>query len=445
MDIVESTDWRTTAAPPWDEPDVEDRPIPGERYTSTSFFQQEWEGMWTRVWLLLGRANDMPRPGDYQMEEVGPESFLLVRQADDSIRAFYNVCQHRGSRLSFAERGRVDRFVCPYHGWEWATDGALLDAPDAEDFAGGNPCEHVRLEEVACDTFGGFVFVNMDPSCDSLTDFLGPLVADWSRYGMNGWKRYTALTARVECNWKVIQDNFCESYHLPMVHRQLETAYEESYRYTRFDLSTHGHNRMVMTGATPSSTLLPHASTIAEPLAGRLRAWDLDPADFDERVRDARRALQSQMRELGPARGHAHYENLRDEQLTDAHHYNLFPNCSLTFGADGVLLQRMRPHATDPQQCVFDHWYYAFPPSVEAGVQATTTNVRIDGTGVQHEVFDYGDRPMGIIPDQDIAVTTGQQLGLRSRGFRGGHLAGQERRVRWLHQVIDEYIAGQRP
>ena len=72
------------------------------------------------------------------------------------------------------------------------------------------------------------------------------------------------------------------------------------------------------------------------------------------------------------------------------------------------------------------------------------TNVRVDGLEADHEVFDFGDRPMGIIPDQDVAITTGQQLGLRSRGYRGAYLSGQETRIAWFHQVIDEYLSGER-
>ena len=151
------------------------------------------------------------------------------------------------------------------------------------------------------------------------------------------------------------------------------------------------------------------------------------------------------MRVVGKERGDAQYDRLRVEQLTDAHMYNIFPNCSLTFGADGVLLQRMTPHPTDPERCVFDHWYYAFTPPEGEDLLRAQTNVRVDGENTEHQIFDYGDRPMGIIPDQDVAITTGQQLGLRSRGFTKAHASGQEDRISWFHQVIDEYIQGQRP
>ena len=112
--------------------------------------------MWSRVWLLLGRETELNTMGSFQVEEVGPESIIMVRQSDGSIKAFYNVCQHRGSRLTSAKAGEAESFECPNHSWTYATDSALLEARDSEDFP-QNPCEHIQLVELACKTFAGFV------------------------------------------------------------------------------------------------------------------------------------------------------------------------------------------------------------------------------------------------------------------------------------------------
>ena len=90
---------------PWTNPPLKSVPITGSRYTSTAFMEREWQHIWTRTWLLLGRTSEIPMPGDYQMEDLGPESFIMMRQDDGSIRAFYNVCQHRGSRMIYAHEG----------------------------------------------------------------------------------------------------------------------------------------------------------------------------------------------------------------------------------------------------------------------------------------------------------------------------------------------------
>jgi phenylpropionate dioxygenase-like ring-hydroxylating dioxygenase large terminal subunit len=125
----------------WPEQSIRGHSISGSRYTTREFMEREWDGMWTRVWLLLGRAAELPEPGDWQMEPVGREEILMVRQQDDSIKAFYNVCQHRGNPLVDESKGsNPRRFVCRYHSWAFLPDGALQFAPDKEDFPQGNPC-----------------------------------------------------------------------------------------------------------------------------------------------------------------------------------------------------------------------------------------------------------------------------------------------------------------
>ena len=137
-------------ARPWVCPPLRNVPILGDQYTSREFFDREWSFMWTKVWLLMGRSSELLEAGSYQVEEVGPESFIMIRQNDGSIKAFYNVCQHRGSRLLFNNEGTSDQIVCPYHGWEWAKDGSLSQVQDPEDFIDGTPCDDMTLVEVNC-------------------------------------------------------------------------------------------------------------------------------------------------------------------------------------------------------------------------------------------------------------------------------------------------------
>ncbi|MEQ8485505.1 MAG: aromatic ring-hydroxylating dioxygenase subunit alpha [Pseudomonadales bacterium] len=409
--------------------------------------------MWSRVWLLLGRESEIPAPGDWQREDVGPDSILIVRQDDGSIEAFYNVCQHRGNRLVTEEKGNVRRFVCRYHAWAFQRDGVLAYAKDAEDFPAGDPCGKVNLIPLRCETFAGFVWVNMDPDCVSLREYLGPLGDDWARYEIDTWKRYVALTTSLPCNWKVVMDNFSESYHVAIVHRargtpeerkRMHSGVDTDYRNSRFDLSPQGHNRMIMPGGY-AGVSLNEDGTIGEPLNTIMKEWHLDPADFVGRPRDTRAALQNAKRAQGPARGYTHYEKLTDEQLTDAVHYTLFPNVAVSLWSDGFHLLRVRPHATDPEQCVFDNWWYASQPAGETAPVRTTVGIIERDAEVEHEVFELGAKSMGRTIDQDIEMFELQQTSFRSHGYQGAYLAGQEDRISRYHELIDDYIDGRVP
>ncbi len=438
--------------PNWPEQKLRGHKLEGYRYTSRDFADTEFDNMWTRVWLLLGRESEMPEPGDWQREDVGRESILMVRQLDGSIKAFYNVCQHRGNQLVDQTKGHVRRFVCKYHAWAFAIDGELQHAQDAQNFSDGNPCGKLKLKEVRCESFAGFIWVNMDPDCEDLRTFLGPIWDDWSRYKLESWKRYMALTTTLPCNWKVVLDNFNESYHVPTVHRVRGTPDERTRMHsgvdtrvenTRFDLSDEGHNRMIMQGGYVGAAANKDG-TIGEPLNSIMREWGLNPEDFVGRWQDTRAALQQAKRERGPDKGYDHYEHLTDEQLTDAFHYTLFPNFAVSLWSDGFHFLRARPHPTDPEQCIFDNWWYASQPEGETAPIRTTAGIVDRNAETEHEVFTLGERSMGRTIDQDIEIFPLQQAGFRSRGYEGAYLADQESRVRRNHELIDDYIEGRR-
>ena len=422
--------------------------IPGWRYTSKEFADKEWEGMWTKVWLLLGREEEMPEPGDWQMEMVGKESILMVRQTDGGVKAFYNVCQHRGNPLVSEEKGHVRRFVCKYHSWAFMPDGELNFAPDKEDFPEGNPCGKVRLQELACETFAGFVWVNMDEDCVSLEEFLGPIYTEWALRDLHTWRRYAAPTVTLPCNWKVVLDNFNESYHVPTVHmaatpdtdrKAIRGGINTYFKETKFDLSDEGHNRMVMQGGYGVGQT-DEEGNILEPLASQLRYWDVDPEDYKGLPEDTRVALQQAQRKLGPSKGYAHYARVPDEQFTDAFHYTLFPNFAVSVWSDGFHFLRARPHPSDPEQCIFDNWWYASVPEGDTTPVPTMLGPVERDAFVEHDVYEYGDEVMGMTITQDIAVFVQQQKGFRSRGFKGVYLSKQETRVRRYHELIDDHI-----
>ena len=177
-----------------------------------------------------------------------------------------------------------------------------------------------------------------------------------------------------------------------------------------------------------------------------LEQWGLDPDDFrGGREFETREALQKAMRVKGKEMGYTQFDNLKDHQLTDTYHYTLFPNFAVSVWADGFHFLRARPHPTDPGQCLFDNWWYApAPEGLTTPVMTINGPVERDAE-VEHEVFNYLDRSLSNLIDQDMGITTGQQLGFRSRAYKGVYLAKQEHRIRRYHELIDEYIEGKRP
>ncbi|MGH6787830.1 MAG: SRPBCC family protein [Novosphingobium sp.] len=425
------------------EPELSSGPIGGERYWSREFMQAEWEQIWTKAWLIGGLVEQVPNPGDFFTYEIGRESILVTRAGDGKVRAFYNVCPHRGKQLVEAEQGHATRIACAYHGWRFKPDGELNFVPCGEDFAGGSPCGKVGLAEVHCETFAGFVWVNLDPAAPPLAQHLGPIAAQIECYRMENMRRTHWVTLDGDFNWKCVQDNFNESYHLPFVHPGTLYVMEQNYKDCQFDLyAPHGHARMLMPGSRPSRALRGQTDTVLEALGRELRYWGLDPEDFRADPMAIRPALQRVKRERGAEKGYD-YARFHDDQLTDHYHYTVFPNISFSLKPDGCIWLRADPHPTDPEACVFDMWYFTWFPDGKTDYYSYAMAEAVDlSKPVEHLRGKVGELSCGPAIDQDVAIWSSQQRGLRSRGYAGGHLSGQESRVRFFHDTIDRWLTG---
>lgn len=410
-------------------------PITGERYYSQRWAQAEWEHVWTKVWHIGGMAADLLDAGDFLTHNLGRESIVMLKQEDGSVRAFYNACKHRGYRLAWAEVGGAPHLVCGYHGWKYAPDGTLVDVQDPDDFPGGSPCGKTRLEEIPCEVWGGFVWFTMDRDTKPLADWLGPLGKVLEQWNMGKMTRVMALKSDVPCNWKIIRDNFNESYHLPTLHPQISNVIDDALESTVFEMYPEGHNRMIMMGLRPSGRYST-ADILEMPLAQALEFWDLDPKDFEGRASEARLAILGQKRKLYKEKGHPHYEGMDDAALVDYHHCTLFPNTTFTMWPDGVQLLRSEPHPTDPERCIFDHWFMAHPIGGSDMVMGPMGPTRFEP--VDRETVIFGEKTLGDVADQDMSVAIGQQQGLHSRGYTGGILPNQEKRVRAFHEMLND-------
>ncbi len=425
------------------EPTLSNRPISGDRYYAQEFFQQEWECLWPRVWQVAGRVEQVPNHGDYVTYEIGRDSILCARGDDRRIRAFYNVCQHRGNRLVHSELGSLanGEFQCAYHGWRFDTAGVLTWVYDEDDFPQGTPCGKRNLVEIPCDTWAGFIWFNMDPKCDDLRSWLDPVADHLDAYRMEDMKRTHWVTIVGDWNWKCVQDNFNESYHLPFVHPETIHLMNEHHTGCQFDLYPSGHARMLMPGGGPGPHYEGRVDRALKSLGPELDFWELDPEPYRDNIHGLRSALQHRKRELGESKGYD-FSSYSDEQLTDHYHYTVFPNISFSMKPDGCIWLRGTPHPADSEKCIFDMWYLTlFPKDATEYFSNSMRDWVSINHQVEHQVGAPGEVSCGPGIDQDLAIWTSQQQGLRSRGYLGDYMPTQERRIRYFHDNIDRYLA----
>jgi phenylpropionate dioxygenase-like ring-hydroxylating dioxygenase large terminal subunit len=333
--------------------------IPKQRYTSADFMRREWEGIWSRVWLLGCREEQIAEPGDFICTNIGKESVLLVRQADGGVRAFYNVCMHRGNRLAEEGAGHAETFRCSYHDWQYGLDGRFVDIPDLNTFPqGAPPCAGLR--EIPCDTWASFVWFSLNEDVEPLKDYMGDLVGHLEPYHFERMAMTRWVTAEWNCNWKASVDAFSESYHTARTHPQL-LWYLDDYN-VQIDLYDK-HSRYLI----PFGLLSPRVDSAPEippPLKVMLKNAGIDPASYDGPVGGIRKAVQQHMRESQAALG-KDYSELNDDQLTDDYNYLIFPNVTCNTHADNLMLFRNRPHPEDPNRMLFDIWMFELLPEGE--------------------------------------------------------------------------------
>ena len=211
------------------------RTLPTSWYRSAAIFRIEKERLFCREWLAVCREEELPRPGDSLVLEVLGESILVVRNREGLLRAFYNVCRHRGSRLCRAAdeplaAGRVALaggvtggrlIVCPYHQWSYDLNGALVAAPHLGAGTGFDKQEY-RLYPVGVETWGGFVFLHLTPAeAKPIAVQLGEIPPRLQRYPLADLRIGATIRYQVHANWKIICENYNECYHCGGVHPEL--------------------------------------------------------------------------------------------------------------------------------------------------------------------------------------------------------------------------------
>ena len=190
-----------------------DEDIPYEEFTSAAYAAAEHEHMWSRTWQWACREEHIPGVGDHYVYDIGPYSVIVTRVTENQIKAFINSCTHRGTRLLGEEGpGFGQSFNCPFHGWSWHLDGALKDVPGRWDFP--HVCEATHsLQEAACESWQGFIFVNLDPNAPPLSEQLDVLPEHFAHFPLEGRRIRLHVQKVLPANWKASQEAFMEAYH----------------------------------------------------------------------------------------------------------------------------------------------------------------------------------------------------------------------------------------
>jgi choline monooxygenase len=212
--------------------------IPSPWYFDESIAALENSAVFGKTWQVVGRADQVPSPGQFLTADVAGEPIVVVRGEDSQLRAFYNVCRHHAAAVVTEAQGCAKQFRCPYHGWTYGIDGALKGMVEFD-----GVCDFDRsmngLVPLRVDIWENFAFVNLDPQADALLEFLGtvpPLVAPLAL--TKNLRYFDRRIYTLQCNWKVYVDNYLDGgYHVPHAHKGLSSVIE----YTKYTIENFEH------------------------------------------------------------------------------------------------------------------------------------------------------------------------------------------------------------
>jgi len=200
-------------------PELGTGPIPVDFFLSQEIYEREAKEVFGKYWLIVGRTEQVENPGDYFVAEVEVRktSIIVVKGKDGKVRAFHNICRHRGNKIA-SGAGNCKFFTCLNHGWAFTTDGKLASAPDFSQFHDLDKSK-LGLVEISCEVWNSFIFVNFDANPErTLLEQLGGFAEQYADYPFEDMMCGGQWSSNLRCNWKVFQDIFQEAYHVSTVH-----------------------------------------------------------------------------------------------------------------------------------------------------------------------------------------------------------------------------------
>jgi Rieske 2Fe-2S family protein len=350
-------------------------------YTDPDLLEPEQQLIFERTWQLAGHVSSLPRPGSYLTARAGTQPVLVVRDEDDQLRAFKNVCRHRGSRLLSGSGQCKAAIRCRYHGWTYKLDGSLIGVPEQMAFAQRPDKSRLGLMPARVEVLCGLVFVNLDPDAAPLGELVGDLPQRLAPYRIETLESFAPGTGTQPANWKVVADNYLEGYHIPIAHPGLMRLLD----YKRYDVEVHDHY-----------------------------AWFEAPL---RTKRSSNRLERAYARLVTPMPG------LGEEDRFTWRYAFIYPNTTIDLYPDQVNTWQMLPDGVASTSDVFACY-------------------RPAGTGPRTRFVQWANQRLNtLVLDEDIDLVDNVQQGLATRGYRCGPLSRRERGVAWFADRIRADLA----
>ena len=406
--------------------------IPVSRYVSPEFFAREMTLMWPRTWQLACSLDHVANPGDWYEYRLGRYSVLVVRGDDGELRAFQNVCRHRGAELCTGSGTGLAELRCPFHRWTWGLDGRLREVPSRREFGVLN--DDFPLFAARVGVWGPLVFVNLDPHAVPLEEFLDPVPAETAWARLDDFRCRALVSMRQDCNWKTLIEGFSETYHVQGIHREmLGMADDVNGPQVIWDR----HGRLVQSYGLQSPRVGGRLgddevyAAFLEVMGGRIGVEDRDsPLPPMPAGTTLREHLAEQLREHNRAKG-VELGDFTDAQLLDMEQYNLFPNVTVLVFGDMLSVVRARP-GDSVEDAFMDGFFFerVNPGDPAPRVQPLDVDLPVDA-----------EPPFGLVLDQDVRNFARSQRGLHQPGIE--HLVvspTEECRVVNLHRNLERAL-----
>ncbi len=430
-----------------------------EPYISPEYAKAEGDLLWSRVWQHAGRVEELKNVGDFFSYEIGDESIIVVLAEPNKLKAFHNVCSHRARRLvdtpqgANGARGHRENFTCGFHSWRYDLDGKCTFKLDEPDWKGFLTDECTRLSEVKVDTWGGWIFVNMDLQAESLRAYLEPAATHLDPFELEKmrykWRQWVVF----DCNWKTAIEAFMEPYHVEGTHRQL-LKYGQYYAYS----AAHGKHGVSGFDERDPAMKMKQSSTITRAGKGkdpRVSTYELqneiyktvnNASTTETLVAAAKRLVDELPEDTAPgdvikhwlsaakaddaARGVV-WPTITPDQMSKAGlAWSIFPNMAILQGVTFALCYRARPFDDNPHKCIFESFAIERFPE---GQEPNTEWVYAEPTAEK----------WGLVLSQDFSNMAAVQKGMKSRAFRGAlPNPHQEQKVINFHRVLADYMGG---